>query len=51
MGWPEMAGKHKVVAAAAFVGPIRASPTAVGREILRPRSSDGGAPPCLACVQ
>ena len=38
--------RPKVAAAAAFAGPIRARPTAVGREILRPRSSGGGAPPC-----
>ena len=34
-----------------FAGPIPARPTAVGREILRPRSSGGGAPPYLALVQ
>ena len=48
---PEMAGKHKVAAAAAFTGPIPARPAAVGREILRPRSSGGGAPPCPERVQ
>ena len=36
--------RPKVAAAAVFVGPIRALPTAVGREISRTRSSDGGAP-------
>ena len=56
MGRPEMAEKHKIrrpklATTAAFVGPIRARPTAVGLEILRPRSSGGGAPPCLAHVQ
>ena len=30
---------------------IRVHPAAVGREILLPRSSGGGAPPCPACVQ
>ena len=34
-----------------FSGPIPARPKAVGREILRPRSSGGGAPPCSARVQ
>ena len=42
MGRPEMAGKHK--------NQIRARPAAVGREILRPRSFGGGAPPCMARV-
>ena len=58
-GWPEMTGKHKNQenqatqggAAATFVGPIRVRPAAVGLEILRPRSSGGGAPPCPAHVQ
>ena len=43
--------RPKVATVVAFAGPIRARPTAVGREILRPRSSGGGAPPCPACVQ
>ena len=34
-----------------FVGPIPACPTAVGREILWPRSSSGGASPCPERVQ
>ena len=34
-----------------FAGQIPARPTAVGREILLPRSSGGGAPRCLARVQ
>ena len=41
----------KVVAAAAFAGPIQAHPAAAGREILPPRSSGGGAPPCPVRVQ
>ena len=41
----------KVAAAAAFAGSIRARPAVVGREILRPRSSGGGSPPCPARVQ
>ena len=56
MGRPEMVENTKirlpkVAAAAAIAGPIRAHPTAVGSEILRTRSSGGGAPPCLALVQ
>ena len=43
--------RPKVAAAAVFAGLIRARLTAVGREILRPRSSGGGAPPCPARVQ
>ena len=34
-----------------FAGSIPARPTAVGREILWPRSYGGGAPPFLARVQ
>ena len=51
--WPEndKIRRPKVAAAAAFAGPIRGRPAAVGREISRPRSSGGGAPPCSACVQ
>ena len=39
--WPEnkKIRRPKLAAAAAFAGPIRARPAAVGREILRPRSS------------
>ena len=43
--------RPKVAAAAVFAGPIQASPAAAGREILWPRSSGGGAPPCPARVQ
>ena len=43
--------RPKVVAATAFVCPIRARPAVVGREILWPRSSGGGAPPCPVRVQ
>ena len=34
-----------------FVSSIPARLAAVGREILRPKSSGGGAPPCPAHVQ
>ena len=34
-----------------FAGPIPARPAAIGREILWPRSSGGGTPPCPARVQ
>ena len=40
----------KVAAAAVFAGPIQVRPAAVGREISRPRSYGGGAPPWLARV-
>ena len=53
MGRPEVAGKYKNPATQ--VGGNRCvrrpDPAAVGREILRPRSSGGGAPPCPARVQ
>ena len=60
MGWPELAENGQKIKKLPvthnsrrrrFVGPIPARPTAVGREILRPRSSRGGAPPCPARVQ
>ena len=53
MGWPEMAGKLPEItklrcengaAAVGFAGQIPGRPTAVGRKILRPASSGGGAP-------
>ena len=51
--WPENEKilRPKVAAAVVFGGLIRASPTVVSLEILRPRSSGGGAPPCPACIQ
>ena len=60
MGWPELAGNFRKIKKLPvthggrrrrFAGPIPVRPTAVGHEILRPRSSGGGAPPCLARVQ
>ena len=60
MGWPELAGNGRKIKKLPvthggrlhrFAGPIPARPAAVGLEILRPRSSDGGAPPCSARVQ
>ena len=60
MGWPELAVNGRKIKKLPvthggrrrrFVGPIPARPAAVGREILRPRSSGGGAPPCPARVQ
>ena len=60
MGWPELPGNGRKIKKLPvthdarrrrFAGPIPARPAAVGREILRPRSSDCGAPPCPACVQ
>ena len=54
MGWPEMAGKSTKLRVThggrcrRFASPIPARPAAVGGEILRPRSSGGGAPPCPA---
>ena len=51
--WPENTKIRlpKLAAAAAFAGLIRVRPETVGREILPPRSSGGGAPPCPARVQ
>ena len=43
--------RPKVAAVAVFAGLIRERPAAAGCEILRPRSSGGGAPPCLTRVQ
>ena len=43
--------RPKVAVAAVFVGPIRARPTAAGREISRRQSSSGGAPPWPPRVQ
>ena len=56
MGQPEVAEKYKnpatqVGGSRGICRPIRARSAAVGHEILRPRSSGGGAPPCLVCVQ
>ena len=60
MGWPELAGNGRKIKKLPvthgrrrrrFADSIPASPAAVGREILRPRSSGGGAPPCPARVQ
>ena len=60
MGWPELVGNGRKIKKLSmthsgrrcrFAGPIPAHPTAVGREILWPRSSGGGAPPCPARVQ
>ena len=50
--WPENSKIRlpKVAAVAAFAGPIRARPAAVGREISRRWSSGGGSPPWLARV-
>ena len=51
--WPENTKirRPKLATAAVFACSIRERPAAVGREILRPRSSGGGAPPCPARVQ
>ena len=51
--WPkkDKTRRLKVAAAVVFAGLIRARPATAGREILRPRSSGGGAPPCPAHVQ
>ena len=51
--WPENTKirRPEVAAAAEFAGLIQARPAAIGREILRPRSSGGGAPPCPVRVQ
>ena len=55
MGWPELAGNGRKIKKLPvthggrrrrFAGPIPARSANVGREILRPRSSGGGAPPC-----
>ena len=60
MGWPELAGNGQKIKKLLvthggrrrrFAGPIPARPAAVGREILRLRSSGGSAPPCPVCVQ
>ena len=60
MGWPEVAQKWPEItklkwendaAAVGFAGQIPARPAAVGRKILRPASSDGGALRGPACVQ
>ena len=60
MGWPELAGNGRTIkklpvthggSRCRFAGPIPARPAAVGREILRPRSFGGDAPPCPAHVQ
>ena len=60
MGWPELAENGRKIkklpvthggCLRCFAGPIPARPAAVGSEILRPRSSGGGAPPCPARVQ
>ena len=51
--WPKNSKipRPKVAVAAAFAGPIRTRPAAVGREISRRWSSGGGAPPFTARVQ
>ena len=60
MGWPELVENGRKIKKLPvthgghrrrFAGPIPARPAAVGREILGPRSSGGGAPPCPTCVQ
>ena len=60
MGWPELSENGRKIKklpvthggrSRRFAGPIPARPTAVGLEILRPRSSGGGDPPCPARVQ
>ena len=60
MGWPELSGNGRKIkklpvthdgGGGRFAGLIPAHPAAVGHEILRPRSSSGGAPPCPARVQ
>ena len=59
MGWPELAENGRKIKKLSvthggrrrlFAGPIQARP-AVGCEILRPRLSGGGAPPCPARLQ
>ena len=51
--WPknDKIRQPMVAVAAVFAVLIQARPAAAGREILRSRSSGGGAPPCLARVQ
>ena len=51
--WPknEENLRPTVAAAAAFVGPMRACPTAIGREILSARSPLRAPPPWLERVQ
>ena len=51
--WPKNTKIHrpKLVAAAAFAGPIRARPAAAGQKILPSWSSGRPPPPCLARVQ
>ena len=57
MSQPEIAGKHKNPVTQGggsrryFAGLIRSRPALVGREILLPRLSGGGAPPCPEHVQ
>ena len=60
MGWHEVAGKWPEItklrrengaAVVGFAGQIPAPSAAVGRKILRPASSGGGAPRGPACVQ
>ena len=60
MGWPELAGNGRKIKKLPvthggrrrrFAGPIPARLAAFGREILWPRSSGGGAPPCPTNVQ
>ena len=60
MGWPEQAKNDRKIKklpvthgghCRRFASPIPARPAAVGSEILWPRSSGGGAPPCLARAQ
>ena len=60
MGWPELAGNGRKIKKLLvthgglrrrFACPILARPAAVAREILRSRSSGGGAPPYPARVQ
>ena len=60
MAWPELAGNGRKIKKLPvthggrrrrFADPIPGRPAAVGREILRPRSSGGGAPPFPARVQ
>ena len=50
--WPKNSKirRPKVAVAAAFAGPIRARPEAVGREISRQWSFGGGSPPWPAHV-
>ena len=52
MGWPENPKIQRQTEAAAvvFSGQMPALPASVGREISRPASSDGGAPPKPARV-